>query len=346
MVNKYLTVWLLFLLIFLSSCSAQTKQEATFQNPVFEPVIADPSVVKADDEYFYVLGTEDDWGDEQGSRLIPIVKSKNLVDWTYVGEAFEEKPNWKDEGSLWAPDISSFNGKYYLYYSYSIWGDANPSIGVATSDSPEGPFTDHGKLFDSKSIGVGNSIDPMLFVENETPYLFWGSFKGIYGIELAEDGMSTVGEKFQIAGIDYEATYIIKRNDYYYFFGSRGTCCEGENSGYNVAVGKAEAITGPYLDKEGKDLSLSGGTLLLTGHFPNDEGPVLFAGPGHNTIVTDDNGTDWMIYHAVDKSNPRLPNGATRRPLMIDPIKWEDGWPTIEGLVPSNEERPVPIFHD
>ncbi|MEH7381423.1 family 43 glycosylhydrolase [Bacillus sp. JJ1533] len=339
-------LFIIGMVIIMSSCSQQKSEEKTYENPVFEPVIADPSIVKGEDGYFYAFGTEDDWGDEKGARLIPIVRSKNLTDWTYVGEAFQEKPTWKETGSLWAPDISYFNGKYYLYYSMSVWGDANPGIGVAISDNPEGPYQDQGKLFDSKDIGVGNSIDPMLYVDKEgTPYLFWGSFHGIFVVELAKDGFQTVGDPIHIAGNDYEAAYVIKRNDYFYFFGSRGTCCEGDKSGYNVAVGRSKNLTGPYVDKDGKDLIFGGGTLILTGQFPNDEGPKLFAGPGHNSIVTDDQGTDWIVYHAVDKDKPFLANGATRRSLMIDPLQWEDEWPTVEGLVPSNQPKPVPVFN-
>jgi arabinan endo-1,5-alpha-L-arabinosidase len=330
----------------LTSCSPKEESVQMYQNPVFEPVLADPSIIKAKDGYFYAYGTEDDWGDQKGDRLIPIVRSRNLVDWKYVGPAFTKKPEWYSSGSLWAPDISYFNKKYYLYYALSIWGDTNPGIGVALSESPEGPFQDKGKLFDSKSIGVGNSIDPMLFVDDDkTAYLFWGSFHGIFGVKLSDDRLSVVGNPFQIAGNDFEASYIIKRSGYYYYFGSRGSCCEGANSGYNVAVGRSKHIMGPYVDKDGKNLLLGGGTLLLTGNFPGDKGEKLFSGPGHNAIIKDDEGTDWIVYHAVDRAKPFLPNGATRRPLMIDPIKWKNGWPEIVGMVPSNKKMPRPVIN-
>ncbi|HEY4552389.1 MAG TPA: family 43 glycosylhydrolase, partial [Bacillaceae bacterium] len=224
-----------------------------------------------------------------------------------------------------------------------LWGDQNPGIGVAVSDKPEGPFEDKGKLFDSSDIGVGNSIDPMLFVDEGTPYLFWGSFHGIFGIELAKDGLSAIGEKFHVAGNDYEASYVIERDGYYYFFGSRGSCCEGENSSYNVGVGRSENVQGPYTDKEGVDLIQGGGTPVLMGHLPGEEGN-RFVGPGHNAIVTDDDGTDWIVYHAIDPEEPLLPLGATRRPLMIDPLVWEDGWPLVKGMVPGNKKQSGPVF--
>lgn len=328
-------------ILFVSACSNgginnQTEENIQYKNPVFEPVIADPSIIKGKDGYFYVYGTEDDWGDGSGAKYIPILKSSNLIDWEYTGDAFEgiDKPDWK-VGGLWAPDIQFYNGKYYLYYSLSTWGDYNPGIGAATSDSPEGPFKDHGKLFQSTDIGVENSIDPFFIEDNGTPYLFWGSFHGIYGVELTEDGLQTAGEPFQIAGNAYEAPYIIKRDGYYYFFGSLGSCCEGENSTYRVSAARSESIKGPYLDQKGVDILVSEGSLVLS------KGEK-FVGPGHNAIITDDSGTDWVVYHAIDKSKPKLENGATRRPLMLDPIIWKDGWPTVKGLAPSEAQTRVP----
>jgi arabinan endo-1,5-alpha-L-arabinosidase len=321
-----------------------------YQNPVFEPVLADPSVIRAEDGYFYAYGTEDDWVDGQGEKLVPIIRSQDLVQWDYIGEAFKQKPTWSvDEGGelhpgIWAPDISYFNRKYYLYYSLSIWADPNPGIGVATSDSPTGPFEDQGKLFTSNEIGVLNSIDPMLYMDEGTPYLFWGSFNGIYGIELTKDGLSLVGEKFQIASNDFEASYIIKRNGYYYYFGSLGACCEGENSTYHVAVGRSESLKGPYLDHTGTDIRYTNGKLILWGHFTETEDGREFVGPGHNAIIQDDAGRDWIMYHAYDKSYPLLSNGTLRRTLMMDPIIWEDGWPSIKDSVPSTTKQEGPVI--
>src|SRR5690625_1058337 len=121
---------------------SSTEVGLEYSNPVFEPVLADPSIVRGEDGFFYAYGTEDNWGDGMGSKLVPIVRSDNLVDWEYIGDAFEEKPSWKEDGGIWAPDIVFYNDKYYMYYSQSTWGDANPAIGVATSSSPEGPFED------------------------------------------------------------------------------------------------------------------------------------------------------------------------------------------------------------
>jgi arabinan endo-1,5-alpha-L-arabinosidase len=67
--------------------------------------------------------------------------------------------------------------------------------------------------------------------------------------------------------------------------------------------------------------------------------------PGHNSIVTDAAGTDWIVYHAVDSRRPReKPSDEinTRRVMLIDRIRWVDGWPRIDGPSAIPEAAPVP----
>lgn len=333
-------LFLLFTLVL--SCQTNRKSNANrYQNPVFEPDLADPTMVKSEDGWFYAYGTQNQW-DENVDKLGPIVKSDDLVHWEYVGDVFKSSPNWKTDGGIWAPNINYVNGKYYLYYSKSIWDDPNPGIGLAVSEKPEGAFVDLGKVLDSKSIGVGNSIDPFFIQHKGKNYLFWGSFRGIYGIELANDMKTIVGEKFQIAGNGFEATYIYPKDGKFYFFGSNGNCCEGANSKYRISTAVANTIKGPYLTKNGIDIVQDNveGTPFLYG----DEN-TGFVGPGHNgEIIVDDKGRYFILYHAIQTSNPLLPNGATRRPLMLDEIKWVDGWPAIERNTPSHQEKIAPYF--
>src|SRR5690606_31048746 len=112
---------------------ADPEEEVMYRNPVFEPILADPTVVRDPRTgLFYAYGTEDNWGDGVGNRVVPIVSSENLTSWTLVGQAFSTKPNWKNSGNIWAPDVVYMDGKFVMYYSYSTWGDANPGVGVAT----------------------------------------------------------------------------------------------------------------------------------------------------------------------------------------------------------------------
>ena len=316
--------------------------DTLYQNPVFEPDLADPTFVRAADGTFYAYGTENTW--EAGKHHVtPIIMSKDLINWSYVADAFTTKPNWGSANAgVWAPQIFlRDDGKYLLYYSLSTWGDSNPGIGVAISEKPEGPFTDEGKVFRSSESGVGNGIDPFFISAGsgarKKNYMFWGSFQGIYYVEMTDYKTPNWNTKKQIANNMFEAVYIYLYEGKYYFFGSLGSCCEGADSQYRVSVARADAITGPYLTQDGTNILTNGvgGTQFLAGN--RDYGWV---GPGHNgEIISDDNGRYFILYHAVEVTNPFLPGGATRRPLMLDEITWVDGWPIIN-YGTENQGRP------
>lgn len=298
-----------------------------YKNPVVDYSLPDPTVIKGDDGYFYLYATED-------IRNLPIHRSKDLVNWEFLGTAFtdESRPDFEPNGGIWAPDINKIGDKYVLYYSMSVWGgEWTCGIGCAVSDRPEGPFKDCGMMFRSNGIKVQNSIDPFYIEDNGHKYLFWGSFRGIYAIELSEDGLSlkSGSSPVQIAGTAYEGTYIHKRGGYYYMFASIGSCCEGLKSTYTTVVGRSTSLFGPYLDKKGQSMMDNHHEILI---HKNDS----FVGTGHNSeIVSDNAGTDWLFYHAVSVANP------DGRVLMLDKIDWIDGWPSVEGNSPSvKSEKP------
>ncbi len=317
----------LLLLSFLSY-SAGLMAENTYTNPVVDYSLPDPSVIKGDDGYYYLYATED-------IRNLPIHRSKDLVNWELVGTAFtdETRPDFEPKGGLWAPDINKIGDKYVLYYSMSVWGgEWTCGIGCAVADTPAGKFKDCGMMFRSNGINVQNSIDPFYIEDGGKKYLFWGSFHGIYGIELSDDGLKVKegAKPVQVAGDAYEGTYIHKRDGYYYLFASIGRCCEGIKSTYTTVVGRSDKLFGPYFDKQGRSMSDNHHEILIQ---KNES----FVGTGHNSeIVTDKAGDDWMFYHAVKVSDP------DGRVLMLDKIVWEEDWPSVKTNSPSLEsEKPV-----
>lgn len=337
--NALLKIALLPMLM-ISSClgcnKAQEKEyeeldnNDSYYNPIMQISLPDPTIIRAQDGNFYLFATED-------TRNVPIYRSADLVRWQFAGTAFTDntRPTFEPNGGIWAPDINYINGKYVLYYSMSVWGgEWTCGIGVATAASPQGPFTDKGKLFRSDEIAVQNSIDPFYIEENGKKHLFWGSFRGIYTIELAADGLSVKegAEKRRIAGTAFEGVYIHKKNNYYYLFASIGSCCEGVNSTYKMVVGRSPSLFGPYVDKEGKEMMENGYSIVIN---PNDR----FVGNGHNSeIVQDVDGNDWILYHGVDVKNPK------GRVLLMDQMKWDvNGWPFIEGGTPSKQAS-LPSF--
>lgn len=143
----------------------------TYANPVINFSLPDPTIIKGDDEYYYLYATE-------SIKNVPIHRSRDLVNWYYVGTAFTDatRPNFEPKGRIWAPDINKIGDKYVMYYSMSTWGgEWTCGIGIATADKPEGPFTDLGKLFRSNEINIQNCIDPFYIEDNGKKYLFGGA---------------------------------------------------------------------------------------------------------------------------------------------------------------------------
>lgn len=326
---KLQTLSLLALLL-CTSVPAGAAKKQTYTNPVINVSAPDPTVLRDNDGTYWLYATEN-------TRNVPIYRSDDLVDWKLVGTAFtdETRPQMVPDGSIWAPDIQKIGDKYVLYYSKSRWGgEWECGVGVAVADRPQGPFTDKGKLFISKEIDVQNSIDPFFIEDNGHKYLFWGSFRGIYGIELSDDGLSLRpgAQKVRIAGTLTEGTNIIRHGDYYYLVGSAGSCCEGERSTYRVVMARSKDLFGPYEDRYGKPALDNGFSLMM------ERSPEVI-GPGHNAnFVTDDLGNWWMLYHGFDAADPDA-----GRKVYLDKIVWgADGWPAVDGGKPSVEAaRPV-----
>jgi arabinan endo-1,5-alpha-L-arabinosidase len=320
--------------------AAEAPSAALFTNPVIDGVAADPAVLRDADGTWYLYATQDRW-DDGVERYVPIFSSRDLVTWTYLGDVFLFPPRWKREGFLWAPDVHEHDGTYWLYYAYSTWGDPNPCIGLATAPHPAGPWTDlGGPVFCSQDVGVRNSIDPFVWREEGVRTLVWGSFGGIYAARLTDDGTGVEGALVRLADERFEAPYVVFRDGAYYLFLSSGSCCDGAGSTYITWVGRSDDLLGPYRDDLGRDLRFGGGRVVL---FRNDH----WVGPGHNAIATDDAGRDWIVYHAIDPRRPLLRSGATRRPVLIDPIDWVDGWPVVnddEGPGAAAQARPAVLL--
>ena len=311
-----------------------------YSNPVWSLNRPDPSVLLAPDGYFYVYTT---------GGNINRGRSKDLVHWESLPTAFTNatRPQHvEDAKGVWAPDVEYINGQYVMYYSQNVTiagGNPNSTIGIATSPTPDGRFTDRGILFQAKDVGIpGGCIDAFFFEENGQKYLFFGSFKGIYGYKLTDDGLAVDGDitdPIQIAGTAYEGGMLFKRGKYYYLFASTGKCCEGKNSTYKLVVGRSENLFGPYLNINGASMSDNKHRVLL-------DKSDRFVGPGHcSELITDKNGDVWVLYHAFDMTEN---NGEpTARALMLDKVTFgEQGWPAIRGVAPNvpAEHALAPVF--
>jgi len=328
-----------------------TTSATGYTNVVLDQDFPDPSVLKAGGTY-WAYATQTFLGN--GQRVnIQGASSMDLVHWTYGNDVLPVKPAWSTQvWNFWAPHViyAAEQSRYLMYYS----ADADTStmcIGIATSATPQGPFTDIGS-----PLACGNDywhIDPMAFDDpvSGKHYLYWGSnFQPIAVQELDADRVhfasgSAPAMVIQPSSAPYEALvegpWVIKRGDWYYLFYSGNDCCSlpdaahPSNPHYAVLVARSTSPTGPF-QKHGAALGTDSSAILT--------GDDRFKGPGHNAIVTDSKGDDWIVYHAVDPSKPRLSdNVSIRRPMLIDRIRYDaNGWPYVEGGHPSHGNTTPP----
>jgi len=285
---------------------------------------------------------------------LPIRCSQDLHHWTNCGFVFQQVPEWIKKQSpetkeLWAPDISYFNGKYHLYYAFSVFGKNTSGIALLTNQtldpkSPHFHWNDDGLVLRSTEQDDFNAIDPNLVLDGKGgAWLAFGSFWS--GIKMRRIDPKTGkldphdGKLYSLAsrlkppdaqpakpGLPpdwqaIEAPFIVHHGDYFYLFASWDLCCRGIHSDYKVVVGRSRDVTGPYVDTAGKPMLQGGGTLLLTGN-------QRWVGPGGESVLQQQDG-DIMVFHAYDAKT-----GAPS--LQISTITWQDGWPhvALEGSEP------------
>jgi arabinan endo-1,5-alpha-L-arabinosidase len=367
--------------------AALGEDPGTYRNPL-EPGVprngvvescADPTVIhgkERGDTTWYMYCTTDPLNDEDldanGELVfhrVPTMVSKDLVNWTYVGDAFPQGagglPGWaEDDAALWAPEVT-YSRRYDQYYMFvgvtdttaAVSGevdcDSDNAIGVATSDSPTGPWTfSDDPVVDPRRGGDGCNFkwtyDPDVLRDNvrTRSILYYGSYYGgIYGtrLTLTRTGATAVqGDRHKVT-IDnkYEGANVVRRGGYFYLFVSATNCCNGALTGYSVFAGRSENRLGPFVDREGNSLLdvQAGGTPVISMNGNR------WVGTGHNTVFRDAAGDWWTIYHAVDQNDPFFETapGFTKRPALLDAIDWVRGWPMVNGGRWASDRRmPAP----
>ncbi|MBV8967442.1 MAG: family 43 glycosylhydrolase [Verrucomicrobia bacterium] len=332
----------------------------------------DPAIIHSQtpgDPYWYLYATSDplnsDDRDAQGHLIIHLIthyRSLDLIHWEYLGAAFSAPPAYgKSDALLWGPNIVYHNGQYYLYFTVTdtTFPGGGSAIGVATSASAGGPWTYSNQPVVAPEPGLGTqgaprwAYDPkVLDCSDGRRLLYFGSyFGGISARELSPDGLSSdSASETQITIPNrYEASEVVQHDGYYYLLVSATNCCNGPLTGYSIFAGRSRNPLGPFIDRVGNSLldDLVGGTPVISMNGNR------WVGPGHCHVINDFAGKDWLVYHAVDQTDPFFihvnPDGTagvdfTKRPALIDRLDWVDGWPSVRsGFWASNEDQVAPV---
>lgn len=288
--------------------------------------VHDPAYAVVDDaQFIYSTGNG-----QIADGNIQIRRSDDGAEWEYAGEVWQQKPRWLVEtvpgvDNLWAPELYEHDGTWYLYYSASTFGSSHSLIALATNttldpDDPDYEWVDRGEVIASEGTDF-NAIDAGIVEDADgTPWMSFGSFSsGIRMVELewpsglrADDAEPLRLADRGLVENAIEAPYITAHDGWFYLFASRGFCCRGVDSTYEIIVGRSEDVTGPYLDADGGELLHDGGTVVLTG----DEGDRI--GPGGQSLFG-----DTLAFHYYNGAAEGIPT------LGILPVSWSDGWPTV-----------------
>ncbi len=321
----------------------------TYANPILDADFPDPAVILAGDGHYYAYATQTL---REGHWInIQVARSADLVHWEILGDAMPHKPGWaQDTQDFWAPYVLRDGDRYLMYYSATPDVCDVPERGhclaIAVSDSPAGPFSDIGLPL---LHGLGfEYIDPMVFDDPASGrhFLYWGSgFQPIRVQELSGDRMSFApgSEPVELVWPNpvegafprlVEASWVILRDGTYYLFYSGDNCC-GPDAEYGVMVARSTDPLGPF-----ETLEQARGVPHSLMLFKSER----WLAPGHNSVVTDRAGEQWMIYHAIDVNRPRQRQEDevnSRRIMLIDRIQWRDGWPFIG--TPSETSQAAPV---
>ncbi|MCS7089784.1 MAG: arabinan endo-1,5-alpha-L-arabinosidase [Verrucomicrobiota bacterium] len=323
--NHFLGARRMFVVWFLSCWTPGIGISAeTVPVPAGYTRIHDPSTVVESGGRWWVFGT---------GRGITSLWSSNRVHWLQGPPVFREPPVWAAEWvpdhrfRYWAPDVVRIGDRYYLYYSVSTWGSRQSGIGLAvgrvlTPDVFAHDWHDVGPVIRTTPSDNYNAIDPALFLDRDGRlWMVFGSYwSGIKMVEL--DPGTGLRKDPEAPLIDLawkeaiEAAALLRNRQHYFLFVNWGQCCRGTNSTYEIRVGRSANVTGPYLDRQGKDLRQGGGSPFLATS-------GRFIGPGHPSFF-ETGGRWWMSYHYYDGRR------GGQSALDILPLDWDsEGWPVV-----------------
>lgn len=314
--------------------------------------VHDPSCRKLGD-YYYMYSTDAIWGEnrkEAEEKNVPlgyiqVRRSKDLVNWEFVGWAFPEIPQeavqWVrshagGEGAtnIWAPYIIPSGDKYRLYYCVSAFGRKTSYIGMAESASPEGPWTQRGCVVKTDNSSVMNAIDPSIAVDSVTGkwWMHYGSFfGGLYCVELNPvtglpvregDKGHLIARRANYRKDNLEAPEIIYNPNLkqYYLFVSYDPLM----TTYNVRVGRSDKAEGPFTDFFGVELKdTTNNYPVLTAPYRFNNHPGL-AGTAHCGVFTSDEGQYFMVHQGRLSPDNQMMNLHLRQVFFT-----ADGWPVV-----------------
>ena len=311
----------------------------TYRNPVYPHACPDPFVLKAVGEY-WAYGT----GLQPDGRAFPILRSPDLVHWTEVGTALAALPG--GHPCYWAPEVSDWNGRYYLYYS--VGNEELMQIRVAVADHPAGPFVDSGRRLTREDFAIDAHVfeddDGSRYLFYATDYLSHTHIGTGTAVDRLLDPFTLAGQPRPVTRARYdwqvydpqrqskggvrwhtvEGPFVLKHKGRYYQMFSGGNW---QNVSYGVSYATTDRLDTP---DEWEQVCDGRRVLPILRTVP---GQVI--GPGHNSVVVGpDNRQLFCVYH-------RWAADGSARVLCLDRLDFVGDRILIVG--PTTTPQPAPL---
>ena len=301
--------------LYVSDVWTADNGNGTYTNPVLYADYSDPDVVRVQDDYYM---TSSSFSCVPG---LPILHSKDLVNWRLIGHALKRYPNEifktpQHGNGVWAPSIRYHNDMFYIY-----WGDPDAGIYMVRSKHPEGPWEE--PVLVLAGLGI---IDPCpLWDDDGQVYLVHGWAASRSGIKslltlrtMNAEGTKVATEgKHIFDGHDYHRTIegpkLYKRNGYYTILSPAG----GVKTGWQVAL-RSKNIYGPYESK-----------VVL------EQGTTRVNGPHQGGWIETPSGQSWFMHFQDHKAYGRV--------VHLQPVTWQDDWPLM-GRVNNSSGQCEPVL--
>ena len=303
--------WLALLCLFSVPALLQAQRSAvwcpdngdgTYTNPVLNADYSDPDVCAVAGDFYL---TASSFNCIPG---LPILHSRDLVNWTIVGHALQVQPptdvfNSVQHGcGVWAPSIRHHQGLFYIY-----WGDPDRGIMMVQASDPKGPWSEPVCVLPGRGM-----IDPCpLWDDDGRCYLVhaWAAsrsgFNSVLTVrQLSDDGTRVVGQPVLVfdGGQRHHTTEgpkFYKHDGWYWIMCPAG----GVQMGWQLAM-RSRSPYGPYEAR-----------IVMS------QGRTSVNGPHQGAWVRTEQGDDWFLHF-----NDRGPYG---RVVYLQPMSWRDGWPVV-----------------
>jgi beta-xylosidase len=290
--------------------------DGTYRNPVIYADYSDPDVIRVGEDFYL---TASSFNCTPG---LPILHSKDLVNWTIINHAIENLPHPRyaevQPGcGIWAPAIRFHAGKFWIFFPTPDEG-----IYVTTANHPAEKWSEPHLVQAGKGL-----IDPCpLWDDDGKAYLVHAYARSRSGIRhmlrvrpMAPDGSQLLGEGEIVfhepeKHPTIEGPKFLKRNGWYYISAPAG----GVETGWQVVL-RSRNIYGPYEDK-----------IVLA------QGATEINGPHQGALVDTPNG-DWWFVHFQDAD-------IYGRITHLQPVHWQDDWPLM-GASQNGEKIGEPVLH-